>query len=67
MSNKNQINISDIQKKLSDKLLDTNGYNTEWYNALNHFLTKSEFTDILEKLLYEVEQGKRFVPKIKNI
>jgi len=61
MSNKQQLNISDIQKNLTDKLIDT-----QWYGALNHFITKSEFTEIIEKLVYEVEQGKRFVPKVKN-
>lgn len=61
MSNKQQLNISDIQKNLTDKLIDT-----QWYSALNHFITKSEFTEIIEKLVYEVEQGKRFVPKVKN-
>ena len=61
MTNKQQLNISDIQKNLTDKLIDT-----QWYSALNHFITKSEFTEIIEKLVYEVEQGKRFVPKVKN-
>ena len=61
MSNIQQINVEEIQKKLIDKLS-----NTEWYSALNHFITKSEFAEIIEKLIYEVEQGKRFVPKIKN-
>ena len=61
MNNKQQISIPDIQKNLSNKLL-----GTEWYSALNHFITKSEFTEIIEKLVYEVEEGKRFVPKVKN-
>jgi uracil-DNA glycosylase len=61
MNTTQTINISETQKKLTNRLL-----NTDWYNALNHFITKSEFADILEKLVYEVEQGKRFVPKVKN-
>jgi uracil-DNA glycosylase len=61
MTNIQQINVEEIQKKLIDKLS-----NTEWYNTLNHFITKSEFAEIIEKLIYEVEEGKRFVPKIKN-
>ena len=61
MSNIQTINIEEIQKKLADTLS-----NTSWYNLLNHFITKSEFKEILEKLVYEVEEGKRFVPKIKN-
>ena len=56
-----QINVEEIQKKLANTLS-----KTAWYNVLNHFITKSEFQEIVEKLIYEVEQGKRFVPKIKN-
>lgn len=56
-----QINILETQKKLVQTI-----NHTDWYNVLNHFITKSEFKDILEKLVFEVEQGKRFVPKIKN-
>jgi len=61
MNTTQQINISEIQKKLVETIS-----HTDWYTTLNHFITKSEFKEILEKLLYEVEQGKRFVPKIKN-
>ena len=56
-----QINISEIQKKLVETI-----NHTDWYGLLNHFITKSEFQEILEKLVFEVEEGKRFVPKIKN-
>ena len=61
MSTIQQINVEEIQKKLANTLS-----KTAWYNVLNHFITKSEFQEIVEKLIYEVEQGKRFVPKIKN-
>lgn len=61
MSTIQQINVEEIQKKLANTLS-----KTAWYNVLNHFITKSEFQEIIEKLIYEVEQGKRFVPKIKN-
>jgi len=61
MNTTQQINISEIQKKLVETI-----NHTEWYSTLNHFITKSEFKEILEKLVFEVEEGKRFVPKIKN-
>ncbi|NBW77266.1 MAG: hypothetical protein EBR34_15945 [Sphingomonadaceae bacterium] len=61
MSNVQQINIQEIQKKLVDSI-----NHTDWYGLLNHFITKSEFQEILEELLFQVEEGKRFVPKIKN-
>ena len=62
MSTIQQINVEEIQKKLANTLS-----KTAWYNVLNHFITKSEFQEIVEKLIYEVEQGKRFVPKINGI
>ena len=61
MNTTQQINISEIQKKLVETI-----NHTDWYGLLNHFITKSEFQEILEKLVFEVEEGKRFVPKIKN-
>jgi uracil-DNA glycosylase len=61
MNNVQQINIQEIQKKLVDSI-----NHTDWYGLLNHFITKSEFQEILEELLFQVEEGKRFVPKIKN-
>jgi uracil-DNA glycosylase len=61
MSNIEQINVEEIQKKLVNTIS-----HTEWYNLLNHFITKSEFQEILEALIFQVEEGKRFVPKLKN-
>jgi uracil-DNA glycosylase len=61
MSNIEQINVEEIQKKLVNTIS-----HTEWFNLLNHFITKSEFQEILEALIFQVEEGKRFVPKLKN-
>ena len=47
MNNVQQINIEEIQKKLVDGISDT-----DWYGLLNHFITKSEFREILEELLF---------------
>ena len=42
--------FTEIQKKLVETI-----NHTDWYGLLNHFITKSEFQEILEKLVFEVE------------
>jgi uracil-DNA glycosylase len=57
-----QINSKEIQTKL-EKILSEK----DWYTALKPFINSNDFTEIIDKLILEVENKKRFVPKLKDI
>jgi len=56
-----EVNIQEISQKLYDKVRD------KGWNKLRTFLLSSDMDDILEKLVKEVEQGKRFTPPVKSL
>ena len=56
-----EINIQEISQKLYDKVKD------KGWNKLRTFVLSSDMDDILEKLVKEVEQGKRFTPPVKSL
>jgi len=56
-----EINIQEISQKLYDKVKD------KGWNKLRTFLLSSDMDDILEALVKEVEQGKRFTPPVKSL
>jgi uracil-DNA glycosylase len=56
-----EINIQEISQKLYDKVKD------KGWNKLRTFLLSSDMDDIFEKLVKEVEQGKRFTPPVKSL
>jgi len=56
-----QVSMKEVQTKLTKKLSET-----DWYNALYHFITGGDFLETLELLAEDVNQGKRFVPKMKD-
>lgn len=60
--NTTQINPIVIQEKLNAILK-----SSDWYTALSHFTTSSDFTEIVEKLIEEKEKGLRFVPMMKDV
>lgn len=60
--NTTQINPTVIQEKLNAILK-----SSDWYTALSHFTTSSDFTEIVEKLIEEKEKGLRFVPMMKDV
>jgi len=49
-----------IQRKLYSKFNDT-----EWQNKLKMFMLSSDFKDIIDQLISEVEAGRRFTPPLK--
>ena len=56
-----EVNIQEISQKLYAKVKD------KGWDKLRTFLLSSDMDDILEKLVKEVEQGKRFTPPVKNV
>ena len=60
--NTTQINSTVIQEKLNSILK-----SSDWYTALSHFTTSSDFTEIIENLIDEKEKGFRFVPMMKDV
>ena len=60
--NKNEINIPDIKKMLYDRLK-TSG----WLHILGPIINSDEFDNIIYFLKKEVEDDRRFTPKIKDI
>jgi uracil-DNA glycosylase len=57
-----QVNIEDVKNKLYLKLK-----NSGWGDKLKTFILSQDFDDILNKLVKEVENGKRFTPPIKQM
>lgn len=55
-------NIQKIKKQIIESLKESG-----WVDLLKSFLYGEEFTDILNTLLEERDDGKRFTPKIKNV
>lgn len=58
----NKVNIEDVKNKLYLKLKDSG-----WGDKLKTFILSQDFDDILNKLVKEVEHGKRFTPPIKQM
>lgn len=58
----NKVNIEDVKNKLYLKLKDSG-----WGDKLKTFILSQDFDDILNKLVKEVEIGKRFTPPIKQM
>lgn len=58
----NKVNIEDVKNKLYLKLKDSG-----WGDKLKTFILSQDFDDILNKLVKEVENGKRFTPPIKQM
>lgn len=56
------VNLQDVRDKLIDKLSDCG-----WGNKLRTFIKSSEMETILETLLKEALDNKRFTPKVKDI
>lgn len=56
------VNIKEIKQKMYDQLK-----NTGWDNLLKGFILSSEMDNILEFLLTEAREGKRFTPTIKDV
>ena len=56
------VNLQDVKEKIIDKLADSG-----WGNKLRTFIKSSEMDDILETLLKEALDNKRFTPKVKDI
>lgn len=62
MNDVQRISAKDIQIKLADSIAVT-----DWYNLLRSVVVSNDFQDIIDRLIYETEEGKRFVPKIKDV
>lgn len=62
MNNLQRISAKDVQIKLTDIITETS-----WSPLLRSFISGIDFEEIIEQLIYETEQGKRFVPKIKDV
>jgi len=62
MTTLENVNILDVQKKVYDKLKPCG-----WGDKLKTFIMSDDFKSILDKLLSEARQGKRFTPVIKNV
>jgi len=60
--NKIEINIKDLRKKFCEKL-DSSG----WLEILGPIIDSDEFEIVIYKLKNEVENGRRFTPKIKDL
>lgn len=56
------VNITDVQQKLYDKLKPS-----EWGDKLKTFLMSDEFGSILTQLLLESQAGERFTPVVKQL
>lgn len=56
------VNLQDVKEKIIDKLADSG-----WGNKLRTFIKSSEMDDILETLLKEALDNKRFTPKVKDM
>lgn len=57
---KQEVNPKDLQQKLYAKLVPSG-----WADKLKGFLLSKDFVDILEVLIKDTEEGKRFVPSLK--
>lgn len=57
-----QINSKEIQTKL-ENILST----TDWYSGLKPFITSNDFTEIIDKLINEVDNKRRFTPRLKDV
>lgn len=53
--------IRELRNALFDKLVGTG-----WENGLRFFVKTSDFDDIIEFLIYQVEEGRRFTPPLKD-
>jgi len=62
MSTRETIDIADVQQKLYERLKPSG-----WADKLKGFLLSSEFTKILEILLKESREGRRFTPVLKQL
>jgi uracil-DNA glycosylase len=62
MNTLDDVNISDIQSKLYDKLKPSG-----WGDKLKTFIMSDDFNKILENLLIEAKEGKRFTPSVKYL
>ena len=60
--NKIDINITNIIQKFQEKL-----HNTGWEPIFDSFFESILFQDVIYKLKDEVEQGRRFTPKLKDV
>ena len=56
------VNITEIQEKLHERLKPS-----KWDNVLKTFVLSSDFHKIIEGLMKDVDDGKRFVPQIKYL
>lgn len=56
-----QVPMKEVQTKLIQKLSQT-----DWHTALYHFMNDDQFLTILDSLADQVNNGKRFVPKMKD-
>ncbi len=56
------VNLQEVKMKLYQRL-----FGTGWDNLLKSFILSSDMDHILEQLLEEAKDGKRFTPQIKNI
>ena len=57
-----EVNLQEVKEKLNAKLKESG-----WSTALVNFLMTSDFDDILDFLLRDAQDGKRFTPKVKDI
>ena len=62
MSVLDTVNITDVQTKVYEKLKPSG-----WGDKLKTFIMSDDFKSILEKLLTEAREGKRFTPVIKYL
>jgi uracil-DNA glycosylase len=62
MSVLDTVNIQDVQMKVYEKIKPSG-----WGDKLKTFILSEDFKSILEKLLSEAKQGKRFTPTIKYL
>ncbi len=58
----NNVDLNEVKSKLYENLKASG-----WGDKLKTFILSSEFQSILENLLYEAQQGKRFSPPVKQI
>lgn len=59
---KQEINPKDLQQKIYNKLISSG-----WADKLKGFLLSKDLIDILEVLIKETDEGKRFVPSLKYV
>lgn len=60
--NKIDINIADIQEKMSTKLIDSG-----WSDIFTSMINSEGFHELIYKLKNEAENDRRFTPKLKNL